>query len=83
MHALVAQLLSRVQLFATHGLYPARLLCPWGSPGKNTGVDLPCPPPGDLPRDPGIKPVSLALAGKFFITAPLGKPPASPHHTIT
>ena len=22
----------------SHGLYPARLLCPWGSPGKNTGV---------------------------------------------
>ena len=21
-----------------HGLLPARLLCPWGSPGKNTGV---------------------------------------------
>ena len=21
-----------------HGLYPARLLCPWHSPGKNTGV---------------------------------------------
>ena len=21
-----------------HGLYPARLLCPWNSPGKNTGV---------------------------------------------
>ena len=21
-----------------HGLQPARLLCPWGSPGKNTGV---------------------------------------------
>ena len=21
-----------------HGLYPARLLCPWASPGKNTGV---------------------------------------------
>ena len=21
-----------------HGLYPARLLCPWGSPGKDTGV---------------------------------------------
>ena len=28
---------------------------------------LPCPPPGDLP-DPGIEPVSPALAGKFFIT---------------
>ena len=22
----------------THGLQPARLLCPWESPGKNTGV---------------------------------------------
>ena len=22
-----------------HGLYPARLFCPWDSPGKNTGVD--------------------------------------------
>ena len=22
-----------------HGLWPARLLCPWGFPGKNTGVD--------------------------------------------
>ena len=22
-----------------HGLQPARLLCPWGSPGRNTGVD--------------------------------------------
>ena len=21
-----------------HGLYPSRLLCPWNSPGKNTGV---------------------------------------------
>ena len=21
------------------GLYPARLLCPWNSPGKNTGVN--------------------------------------------
>ena len=21
-----------------HGLYPARLLCPWGSPGQNTGL---------------------------------------------
>ena len=28
---------------------------------------LPCPPPGDLP-DPGIKPESPALAGKFFTT---------------
>ena len=33
-----AQSLSRVQLFVTHGLAPARLLCPWSFPGKNTGV---------------------------------------------
>ena len=23
----------------SHGLQPARLLCPWDSPGKNTGMD--------------------------------------------
>ena len=37
---------------------------------------LPFPFPGDLP-DPGIEPtppVSPALAGGFFTTAPLGKP---------
>ena len=31
------------------------------------------PSPGDLPS-PGIKPASPALAGKFFTTAPPGKP---------
>ena len=31
-------LISHVQLFVIHGLYPTRLLCPWDSPGKNTGV---------------------------------------------
>ena len=30
--------LSRVQLFATLWTEPARFLCPWDSPGKNTGV---------------------------------------------
>ena len=42
-----------------------QLLCPWDYPGKNTGVGLPFPSPGDLP-DPGIEPTSLrspALAG--------------------
>ena len=29
--------LNRVCLFVTHGLWPTRLLCPWNSPGKNTG----------------------------------------------
>ena len=47
---------------------PTRLLRPWDSPGKNTGLGLPCPPPGDLP-DPRIEPMSLpspALPGRFF-----------------
>ena len=30
-------LLSCVSL-QPHGLYPARVLCPWDSPGKDTGV---------------------------------------------
>ena len=30
---------SHVLLFHPYGLQPARLLCPWDSPGKNTGVD--------------------------------------------
>ena len=34
---------------------------------------LPFPSPGDLP-DPGIKPMSSALTGKFFNTEPPGKP---------
>ena len=33
---------------------------------------LPFPPPGDLPN-PGIKPDSPVLAGRFFTTAPGGK----------
>ena len=33
---------------------------------------LPFPPPGTVP-DPGIEPVSPALAGEFFITEPCGK----------
>ena len=47
---------------------PARLLCPGDSPGKNTGVGRPFPPPGDLP-EPRIEPVPLMspeLAGRFF-----------------
>ena len=43
-----------------HGLKPTSLLCPWNSPGKNTGVGSPFLHPGDLP-DPGIKPGSPAL----------------------
>ena len=34
--------LSRVQLLATHGLQPTRLLHPWDFPGKSTGVGCHC-----------------------------------------
>jgi len=34
---------SRVQLLATPGLQPTRLLHPWDFPGKSTGVLLPSP----------------------------------------
>ena len=48
------------------------LLCPWNFPG-NPNSGLPFPSPWNLP-DPGIEPKSLALAGRFFTTEPLGKP---------
>ena len=50
---------------SVHGILQARIL-EW----------LTIPPPEDLP-DPGIKPVSLVspvLPGRFFTTAPPGKP---------
>ena len=66
---LCAQVLSR----GPYRLQPARLLCPWDSPGKNTAV-VTIPSPGDLP-DPGIKPDSPILAGRVCAPEPPGKPP--------
>ena len=52
---------SRVRLFVMlWTVQPARLLCLWDSPGKNTGMGLPFLSPGDLP-DPGIEPWSPPL----------------------
>ena len=58
-----------------HGLQPARLLCPWDSPGKNTGVSCHALLQG-IPN-PGIETASLAspaLADGFFTTEPPRKP---------
>ena len=44
-----------------------------GFPRQECWSRLPFPSPGDLP-DPGIEPVSPALAGRFFTTEPPGKP---------
>ena len=69
----VVESLSHVRLFcdpidssspgsSVHGISQARVL-EW----------LPFPSPGNLP-DPGIKPISPALAGGFLTTEPPGKP---------
>ena len=59
-------------------LEPTRLLCPWDSPGKNTGVGCHALLQGDLPN-PGIQPASLmspSLAGEFFPTNTTWEAPA-------
>ena len=39
MYGYMLSCFNRVRYFVRcYGLYPARLLCPWDSPGKNTGV---------------------------------------------
>ena len=52
-----------------HGLY----LCPWNSPGKNTGVGCHCLLPGDLPN-PGIKPRFPTWQTDSLPAEPPGKP---------
>ena len=59
-----------------HGLQPARLLCPWDSPGKNTGVGC-CTLPQGIFLTQGSNPCLLCLlhweAGSLPL-APPGKP---------
>ena len=54
-----------------YGLWPARLLCPWGSPGKNTGVGCHALLQGIFPTQ-GLNPSLLGLlrwqVGGFFTT---------------
>ena len=52
-----------------HGLYPARLLCPWDFPGKNPAVDCHFLFQGIFSTQGG-SPASPALTGGFFITEP-------------
>ena len=55
-------------LLQPHGLWLTRLLCPWNSPGKNTGVGFHFLLQGIFP-DP--EPISLALLrgqADFFTT---------------
>ena len=57
-----------------HGLKPARLLWPWNFPGKNTRVDCRFLLQGIFPTQRlNLSLLSLALAGRFFTTAPPGE----------
>ena len=66
-------MLSHVQLFATPWTVARQAPPSMGFPRQEYWRGLPFPPPGDLPN-PGIKPVSPALAGGFFTTEPPEKP---------
>ena len=56
-----------------HELQPARLLCPWDSPGKNTGVGCHAFLQGIFQTQGSNSqfPVSPELAGQFFTTGKL------------
>ena len=56
-----------------HGLYPARVLCPWGLSRQESWSGLPCNPTGDFPN-PGIKPRSPTLQVDSLPSEPPGKP---------
>ena len=65
--------LSHVWLFGTPWTVAHQALLSMGFSRQEYWSGLPCPPPGDL-SIPGIKPTSLALAGRFFTLEPPGKP---------
>ena len=69
-----ACLLSHVQVCDPMGCSPPGSSVHGGFPGKNTGVGgLHFLLQGIVPTQHRIKPVTLALAGRFFTTAPPGK----------
>ena len=53
------------------GLWPARLLCPWGIFRQDYWSGLPYPPPGDLPN-PRIKPRCPTLQADSLPSKPPG-----------
>ena len=62
-----------------HALQPTRLLCPWDSPGKNTGVGCHALLQGIFPTQ-GSNPALLtfpALAGRCFTTSDTWEGPLS------
>ena len=70
--------LSRVRLFATPWTVAYQAPLSMGFSRQWYWSGLPFPSPADLP-DPGIEPVSPALAGGFFMAEPQGKSIFTPH----
>ena len=68
-----ACMLSHIPLFATPWTEAHQASLSMELSRKEYWSGLPFPPPADLP-DPGIKPASPALAGRFFTTAPSENP---------
>ena len=69
-------MLSHVRLFATPWTVAPQTPLSMGFPRQKIWSGLPFPAPKSLP-DPRIKPMSPAspaLAGRFFMTIPPGKP---------
>jgi len=62
-----------------HGLQPARFLCPWDSPGKNTGVSCQFLLQGIFPTQ-GLNPHLLRLL--HWQAESTTEPPGKPNHNI-
>ena len=78
LYLVIMCVLSHIWLFATlwlpHGLQPARLLCSWDCPDKNTGGGCPFFLGGSSRlRDWTGSPAAAILAGGLFITQPSRK----------
>ena len=76
MCSVCVQSLSRAQLFATPWIIALQAPLSMEFSRQDYWSGLPFPSPGDLP-DPGIEhasPAPPSLVGRFFTTAPPGKP---------
>ena len=62
-----------------YGLYPAMLLCPWDSPGKNTGVGCHALLQGILPTQGSNSSLLCLLHGQVG-SLPLGPPEKPKYH---
>ena len=72
------KLLSHIQLFVTPWNIAYQAYPSMGFSRQEYWSGLPFPFPGDFP-DPGVEPMSPALAGGFFTAEPPGKPPHPLH----